>query len=199
MDLKYGVPVGTSPESALHTAAKTQMCQYYGLPFQASAGSASPAVELDMQAGYDKGISILFSVLSGGGVRIGSALGASKRFSRYELPVIQNEIAGMMYRLLRRGFEVNPDTLAVPVIREVGPGGHFLNHRHTRENYKLEEAWQPRLSNRLTRDEYEEKGAVDLLARARAEVKRILATHHPKPLDKDVQRKLQQIVDEAED
>ncbi len=54
------------------------------------------------------------------------------------------------------------------------------------------------MGNRMARDEWVESGALDIRARAREEVKRILATHHPKPLDTDVQRKLAQIVEEAE-
>jgi trimethylamine:corrinoid methyltransferase-like protein len=54
------------------------------------------------------------------------------------------------------------------------------------------------LSNRAARDEWLENGGLDIRAKARAEAKRILDTHHPKPLDAEVQRKLQQIVEKAE-
>jgi trimethylamine--corrinoid protein Co-methyltransferase len=116
--------------------------------------------------------------------------------SVYEQAVIGNEICDMVYRILR-GIEVNPETLAVDVIREIGPGGEFLTHSHTFEHFKLEN-WDAKLSNRMARDEWVESGALGIGAKAREEVKRILATHHPKPLDADVQRKLQQIVEEAE-
>ena len=92
---------------------------------------------------------------------------------------------------------MNPETLAVDLIKEVGPGGEFLTHRHTLEHFKLEN-WDARLSNRMARDEWVENGAQDIRVKAKEEVKRILDTHHPKPLDADVQRKLQEIVEEAE-
>lgn len=195
-DLRYGYVVRGSPEESLLTAAQNQMCRYYGLPYCHGGGFTS-SVTPDMQAGYEKGITGLFNALSGGNGRVRPVLGGSREVVHYEESVIANEIFGMIYRLLR-GFEVNPDTLAVQAIREVGPGGNFLTHRHTRDHYKLENPWQPKLGNRMTREEYEESGALDLLARARARVKEILDTHIPKPLDKDVQNKLQQIVDEAE-
>ena len=116
--------------------------------------------------------------------------------SAYEQAVIGNEICGMVYRILR-GIEVNPDTLAIDVIREVGPGGEFLTHSHTRKHYRHEN-WEANIGNRMARDEWEENGAPDIRTKAREEVKRILDTHHPKPLDANVQRKLQQIVEQAE-
>ena len=50
----------------------------------------------------------------------------------------------------------------------------------------------------MTRDHWEENGALDIRARAREQYKKIRATHQPKPLDSEVQKKLQQIVDKAE-
>jgi trimethylamine:corrinoid methyltransferase-like protein len=50
----------------------------------------------------------------------------------------------------------------------------------------------------MAREKWEESGAMDIRTRAREKLKKILATHQPKPLDPEVQRKLQQIVDEAE-
>ena len=54
------------------------------------------------------------------------------------------------------------------------------------------------MGNRMGREEYEESGALDIITRAREEVRRILATHYPKPLDRDVQRRIEEIVKEAE-
>jgi trimethylamine:corrinoid methyltransferase-like protein len=54
------------------------------------------------------------------------------------------------------------------------------------------------LGNRVTREQWEKQGALDIRARAREQYKKILATHQPKPLEPEVRKKLQQIVDEAE-
>jgi trimethylamine:corrinoid methyltransferase-like protein len=50
----------------------------------------------------------------------------------------------------------------------------------------------------MARDKWEESGAPDIRAKAREKLKTILATHQPEPLDPEVQKKLQKIVDEAE-
>jgi trimethylamine:corrinoid methyltransferase-like protein len=65
------------------------------------------------------------------------------------------------------------------------------------ENFKAEQ-WDAKRGNRMTRDHWEENGSLDIRARAREQYKKIRDTHQPKPLDPDVLKKLQQIVDKAE-
>jgi len=197
IDQKYGCFTFACPEKALMAVAMTQMFRYYGVPHGVH-GATTRANVLDAQAGYETGIFDMFTALSGSEVVIEAVSSGVEDtvLSVHEQAVIGNEICGMVNRVLR-GIEVNPDTLALDVIREVGPGGEFLTHKHTLEHFKLEN-WDARLGNRMARDEWVESGALDIRARAREEVKRILATHHPKPLDTDVQRKLAQIVEEAE-
>ncbi len=152
----------------------------------------------DVQVGYETGILNLFSALSGSEVVIEcTSSSLEDTVTSYpEQAVIGNEICSFINRILR-GIEVNPDTLAVDVIREVGPGGEYLTHNHTLEHFKSE-LWNSRLGNSVTREKWEESGAMDIRAKAREQVKRILATHRPEPLDPEVRKKLARIVDEAE-
>jgi len=197
IDLKYGSFTFASPEKALMNVALAQMLRYYGVP-HGIHGATTRANVLDAQAGYETGILDMFAALSGSELIIECTSSSLEDtvLSVHEQAVIGNEICSMVSRILR-GIDVNPDTLAVEVIREVGPGGEFLTHRHTAEYHKLEN-WDAKLGNRMARDEWVQSGALDIRAKAREQVKRILATHQPKPLDVEVQRKLQQIVDEAE-
>jgi trimethylamine--corrinoid protein Co-methyltransferase len=161
-------------------------------------GSTTRANVLDAQVGYETGILNLFSALSGSDVIIEctSASLENTATSFPEQAIIGNEICSFINRILQ-GIEVNPDTLAVDVIREVGLGGEYLTHNHTMEHFKAEQ-WDAQLGNRMTMEPWEEEGAMDIRAKAREKLKTILATHQPKPLEPEVQRKLQQIVDEAE-
>ena len=197
MDQKYGCFTFACPEKVLMAAAMAQMFRYYGVP-HAIHGATTRANVIDAQAGYETGIFDMFTALSGGELIIESTSSALEDtvLSAYEQAVIGNEICDMIYRILR-GIDVNPETLAVDVIKEAGPGGEYLTHRHTMEHFRHEN-WDAKLSNRMARDEWVENGAQDIRVRAREAVKKIFATHHPKPLDADVQRKLQQIVEEAE-
>jgi len=197
MDQKYGCFTFACPEKVLMAGAMAQMFRYYGVP-HAIHGATTRANVLDAQAGYETGIFDLFTALSGGELIIESTSSALEDtvMSTYEQAVIGNEICDMVYRILR-GIDVNPETLAVDVIKEAGPAGEYLTHNHTMKHFRNEN-WDAKLSNRAARDEWVENGAQDIRAKARQEVKKILETHHPKPLDADVQRKLQEIVEEAE-
>jgi trimethylamine--corrinoid protein Co-methyltransferase len=196
-DMRSGDFTFASPEKTLMAGALAQMLRFYGVP-QGVHGSTTRANVSDAQAGYETGILNLFSALSGSDVVI-EGTSASLENTAASVPeqaVIGNEICSFINRILQ-GIEVNPDTLAVDVIREIGPGGEYLTHDHTAKHFRSEQ-WDAELGNRLTRDHWEEKGAKDIRARARDKFKKILATHQPKPLAPEVQKKLQHIVDQAE-
>jgi trimethylamine--corrinoid protein Co-methyltransferase len=196
-DMRSGDFTFASPEKTLMAAALAQMLRFYGIP-QGVHGSTTRANVLDAQAGYETGILNLFSALSGSDVVI-ECTSASLENTAASVPeqaIIANEICSFINRILE-GIEVNPDTLAIDVIREIGPGGEYLTHDHTMAHFKSEH-WDAKLGNRLTRDHWAEKGAMDIRAKARDKFKKILATHQPKPLAAEIQKKLQHIVDRAE-
>lgn len=109
----------------------------------------------------------------------------------YEQLVIDDEILGMVLRAAR-GIDVRPETLAVDVIKKVGPRRHFLAQRHTMKHL-LEEHYIIRFTDRNTRRGWEKKGKKDAIARAREKVDGILASHKPEPLEKNVVKKLEEI------
>jgi trimethylamine--corrinoid protein Co-methyltransferase len=84
------------------------------------------------------------------------------------------------------------DALALDVIRAVGPRGTFLAERHTRDELRRRR-FSP-LTGRMAAD----GTAVDPVEVARAEAARILAEHHPAPLDDARARELRQIVAAAD-
>jgi trimethylamine--corrinoid protein Co-methyltransferase len=113
-----------------------------------------------------------------------------------ELLIIDNEIAEIALRIAR-GFEVNEDTLAVDVIRKVGPGGHFMAEKHTL-NHLRTEYWIPKLSDRQTFDAWMQAGAKDIVSVAKEKVKEVLAKHKPEPIPKDIQKEISQIMKRCE-
>jgi len=114
-----------------------------------------------------------------------------------EMAVICDEICGMVLRIAR-GMEVNDETLALEVIREVGPGGHFLSHKHTLKFLEKGEIYIPKLFCRLPRDTWIKAGRKKVHEVARERAKQILREHYPEPLSADVRQKLTEIVKQAE-
>jgi len=97
-------------------------------------------------------------------------------------------------RAYLRSFEIDDDTLALDVIHKVGPSGHFLSEKHTREHFR-KEIWSRELSDTFVLDPAT-KGS--FLERARAKVKEILSTHKPPPIKEDVHKEMERIIRDAE-
>ena len=95
-----------------------------------------------------------------------------------------------------QGFRVTDDTLALDIIKETGPGGHFLMHDHTLKGMRSQS--KPELIDRQTRDVWEKAGATTAYERAVAKAKWILENHTPDPLPDDVLDKIRAIIVDTE-
>ncbi|GAG06871.1 unnamed protein product, partial [marine sediment metagenome] len=152
-DLKY---LAGSVEMGLLNAAGAQMAQFYKLPFYATGGMTDSKV-LDAQSGYESAITGLLCALAGANfIHDAAGLMEFAMTVCYEKYVIDNEILGMVMRAVE-GIRVNDDTLAFDLIKQVGPGGNFVAAKHTRR-FMRSEHYQPSLSDRDSRDEWEAKG-----------------------------------------
>jgi trimethylamine--corrinoid protein Co-methyltransferase len=105
--------------------------------------------------------------------------------------IVGNEVIGMTKRFLR-GFEMSPQALARDVIADVGPGGNFLDTRHTLEHFQ-QELWRPEIFTRQQYSRWQEAGAKDTASRVREKIKQILETHRPPTLDEKILADLEQI------
>ncbi len=90
------------------------------------------------------------------------------------------------------GLDTSPEALALDVIKEVGPRGHFLAHRHTRMNLRR------RQFSDLTAQPRQGGGYRDPLEVAREKVDWILANHHPQPLEEAQKDELTKILKAAD-
>jgi len=194
MDMRTATPAFGAPEGALVVAGATQIMRYYGIPSYGSIVS-SDSIVIDAQTGYEIAWTAQLPLMAGINLVNGIGLIASCNGCSLEKLVIDNEVFGGIRRIMK-GIEVSETSLAVDVIEAVGPGGHFLAQKHTREQLK-KERWFPKISNRLGLQEWK-KEKQDLWQRARKEVKEILQTHHPQPLEKTVEEKIKDLVRKAE-
>jgi trimethylamine--corrinoid protein Co-methyltransferase len=89
------------------------------------------------------------------------------------------------------GLDTSPEAIALGVIKEVGPRGHFLAHRHTRTNLRR------RQFSDLTGQPRQGGGYRDPLEVAREKVDWILSNHHPQPLEEAQKAELTKILNAA--
>jgi len=109
--------------------------------------------------------------------------------------VLDCEIARMI-KYVVRGFDVTDDLLALDVIKEIGPGGHFLMHQHTFDLMRTQS--EPELIDRRARGAWESAGATTAYERATRKAQWILENHQPDPLPDDVLAAIRSIVVETE-
>jgi trimethylamine--corrinoid protein Co-methyltransferase len=177
-DLRTGSFSGGGGEQAVLAAAAAQIGNFYGLPISVGAGMSDSKLP-DGQAGFEKGVTTTAAALAGSNI-VSEAVGtqASLLGASFEAMVIDDEMVGMIKRVVR-GIEVTDETLSYDVIREAVEGpGHFLGHPQTLSLMETEFHY-PSLSDRTPPAEWQDGGARDMRERARTRVREILSTHYP--------------------
>lgn len=114
----------------------------------------------------------------------------------YEQLLIDQEIVKMIRRVLQ-GIAVNKETIALDVIKKVGPAGNYLAEKHTLKHMRKELS-TTNLINRRIRDSWEKRGSKDIAEVAREQAIEILENYKPTPLPEDVRKKIRDIVSEGE-
>ncbi len=195
MDMKTGNLSMGSPEQALLSAGTAEIANYYNLPsvFQGCIGESKV---WDPQMAYEKTLSAYMSVIAGGNMPMGSGHHDNASIMCAETLVLDNEIWKIILRAVE-GITMDDEAFAVDVINEVGPGGNYLGHKHTRNNL-LREQYIPELTDRSTREIWRKKGSKNIFQRSKEKVLKILKDHIPEPLEKNIQKEIKIITRKAE-
>jgi len=192
-DLRGFKYLAGSVEMGLLNAAGAQMAQFYRLPFYATGGMTDSKVP-DAQSGYESALTTLLCALAGANfIHDAAGLMEFALTMCYEKLVIDNEILGMVMRAVE-GIRVDEDTLAFDLIKQVGPGGNFVTARHTRR-FMRSEHYQPSLSDRNSREDWEAKGRKTTWQRAAETVQQIITNHNYRLPAAIRQRVLSEITD----
>jgi len=189
IDFRTGALV-VSPEYGLVNTGLAQLARYYDLPSEVCGGCSGSKV-VDAQAAYERTLTLAPVILAGPDLVVGMGGLEDAKTMAPELLIIDNEILEGILRL-GQGFNVNNETLALEVVRKVGPGGHYLTQKHTMDHIK--DHWIPKISDRKAYDTWVKDGAKDIVTVAKEKVKEILATHKPEPIPEDVRKEISQIV-----
>ena len=185
MDMRAGVYAAAAPESVLLTQAMVGLARRYDLPVMAT-GLTGDANEFSYMSGADAGMTALTSALMDPDLLCGAGMHGGAQMLSLPKILLDCEVFRRCRRV-RAGLEVDAGHLMEDVVAAVGPGGHFLRARETRQFLRRGELHAPRL---LVREPYEAWSAARTAEtrraadeqRAVAAVEEILATHRPLPL-----------------
>jgi trimethylamine--corrinoid protein Co-methyltransferase len=180
-----------APELTLVNAGATDLASHYGLA-HFGAGGCTDSKLVDEQAVGEATETTFVAGLCGTPLVHGIGYIESSLTASYEMTVITDEIVGMVKRTLVNEV-VSPETISIETIERVGPGGSFLATPHTLKY--AGQHFRASLMDRTRFDAWQKDGAKRLATRARENAQRILATHHPEALPKDIAATIRTIVE----
>ncbi len=199
MDPRTGAIQLGGPEALLLCGGAHEMAKFVKMPSSAG-GLGSSAKEPGMQSAIENGMLGLLSTLLGQEVNNGIGLVDCSTVLSYEQMIIDNDIIGRALKC-GRPISVTRDTLHLDMIKEVGilgigkKKGSYLGERATLAEVREFFVSDVFMSGEPY-DRWVTKGKKSELALAKEKADWIIKNHQPVRLDKDVSRRLSDIVRE---
>jgi trimethylamine---corrinoid protein Co-methyltransferase len=170
---KCDVLVG-SVETSLCRIAGAQLARFYGVPCHTTAPNSDNHAH-DEQNAWEKTLSLMAAVSASNDLIVNCGMFATGMTCSHEQLLMDEEIAGMCRRLAE-GIEVTEKSIALDLIREIGPRGTgYLLAPHTLERLRSREYFSPRLAVRGPRAAWEAAGRKDTYVLARQEAQKLAA------------------------
>jgi trimethylamine---corrinoid protein Co-methyltransferase len=195
IDMRNGSQPYGRPESQLMGIAGAQIARYYGSSAGGGTVGTTTAKGDDIECGINIGTGAMLGLLSTGGPGFDMDLLSVDEVISPVKMVIANEYADYVNRLLK-GFEVNEETLAFDAIKEVGPGGLFMDHEHTVRHFK-DEIWLPELMSHEMMASWLASGKKTIIQKAKEKVLDVWATYHPKGISDKTEKDLLALIERA--
>ncbi len=186
-NMRYGTVTLGAVETGLITAGSAQLARFYGLPIR-SVGGTTESKREDLQAGFERMGTLLPAVL--GGVNLITCAGTldSTMLESHALLMLDDEICGAALRL-RRGIEVDEQSLALDLIKKVGFSGNYITAKET-SKYFRKEFFIPTLFSREPYEAWVQEGSKLSIDHARQRALDVLAKHQPRTVDPAVEAEL---------
>lgn len=166
-----------------------QMARHYGVAWR-SSNLLGGAKTFDAQAGYESAMT-LNAVLHAGANYIWHSAGWNEAGMQCSVAkfVVDAEMCAMGYRMAE-GPRWDDFDAGMQAIRDVGPGGHYLGHPHTLENFERA-FFMPQLFDNNSIEQWQAEVAQDTTERALAHAERLLREYEVPRLDPATDEALQ--------
>jgi trimethylamine---corrinoid protein Co-methyltransferase len=167
-----------------------EMAHRWGVPTLAGIFGTDAQVP-GWQSAAEAESSLLLCALAG--AETGSGLGLVESCTLlYPESILLDSDVYQRVRIEASRLDTSPDAMALDVIKQVGPRGHFLAHRHTRTNLRQ------RQFSELTGQPRQEGGFREPVDVARDKLDWILANHYPQPMEDAQKSELSRILKSAD-
>ena len=181
VSMKSGAPMAGTPEISLMNFMIGQMARFYGVPWRTSSALGG-AKTFDAQAGYESATT-LSAVLHSGANYIWHSAGWNEAGMHCSVAkfVVDAEQCAMAYRMAE-GPKWSDFDAALAAVADVGPGGHYLGHPHTQENFQTA-YFMPELFDNNSIEQWVADGSKEITARALEHARKLLAEYQEPRLD----------------
>jgi trimethylamine---corrinoid protein Co-methyltransferase len=188
VSMKSGAPMAGTPEISLMNFMIGQMARFYEVPWRTS-NLLGGAKTFDAQAGYESAMT-MNAVLHAGANYIWHSAGWNEAGMHCSVAkfVVDAEMCAMGYRMAE-GPRWDDFDQGLAAVRDVGPGGHYLGHPHTLENFQRA-FYMPKLFDNNSIEQWQADGSVEVTERALGYAKKLLQEYEEPKLDEGINEAL---------
>jgi trimethylamine--corrinoid protein Co-methyltransferase len=179
------------PRDARGRYGVVEMAHHWGIPSLGACYGTDSTVTGTWQSAAEPALDTFLAGLTS--PEIVTGMGLSRTYTRLfpEQLILDDDLYQRARAYLQR-MDVDDESLALEAIANVGPGGHFLGQRHTREHMRTS------LVRGVTHQLDEHNKYRDPHEVARERVRWIIENHNPDPLEANQQNELRRILATAD-
>lgn len=181
VSMQSGAPMAGTPEISLMNYLIGQMARYYNVPWRTS-NTLGGAKTFDAQAGYESATTLM-AVCHAGANYIWHSAGWNEAGMHVSMAkfVVDAEQCAMAYRMTE-GVRWDDFDRALAAVSDVGPGGHYLAHPFTQENFETA-FFMPKLFDNNSFEQWQADGEKEITQRALAYADKKLKSYEQPYMD----------------
>ncbi|MEM9349663.1 MAG: trimethylamine methyltransferase family protein [Pseudomonadota bacterium] len=188
IDMNSGAPTFGTPEASQILYGAGQLARRLGLPFRSGGGLCGSKLP-DAQAGYETANTLNAALMGGVNFMLHSCGWLEGGLvSSFEKFVMDADQLGTLHKMAQ-GVATDENGLAMDALREVGPGGHYLDAAHTHTNYK-DAFWRSEVLDYKPFETWADEGGRDTQTLAAARVDKLLAAYEEPAIDPAIRQAL---------
>ena len=196
MDMKTTVCTYGGPEYGLMNSFVGEMGRFYDVPSFGISG-ASDANEVDFQMGAEMIYSMMTAIYGRQNFVHDNGYMGIGQMGSLQAILAANELLTFVQRYAR-GIEIDDESLAFEMIREVGIGGNFLQRRETAKQFR-KEYFLPEFLNRKRNAAWIAAGRPAIADLLTARAKAIVESEVPVFIDAQTEAAFDRIIKEREE
>ncbi|WP_346907479.1 trimethylamine methyltransferase family protein [uncultured Roseibium sp.] len=188
VSMRSGAPMAGMPEISQMNFMIGQMARFYDVPWRTSSALGG-AKTFDAQAGYESATT-LSAVMHSGANYIWHSAGWNEAGMHCSVAkfIVDAEQCAMAYRMAE-GPRWDDFEEGLDAITDVGPGGHFLGHPHTLENFQRA-YFMPEMFDNNSIEQWQAEGSTEITERALGQARKLLREYQEPTLDQAIDEAL---------